>query len=99
MHTVHRHPILCVSQVRKSSVGYPNAEDVRNLHDAQKELAVARALVCQLSEYLRRFAIIAMQVCVHICMLFFFTTLREESCFTPYFPRSDNRSDNPAFEE
>ena len=85
MHTVHRHPILCVSQVRKSSVGYPNAEDVRNLHDAQKELAVARALVCQLSEYLRRFAIIAMQVCVHICMLFFFYHTSRRIMFHPLF--------------
>ena len=85
---IYRHPNLCVFQVRKISVDYPNAEDVLNLDDARKELAFARACFWQLSEYFNHSAITAMQVFVHICMLLF-TILREESCFTPYFPRSD----------
>ena len=85
---IYRRPNLCVFQVRKISVDYPNAEDVLNLDDARKELAFARACFWQLSEYFNHSAITAMQVFVHICMLLF-TILREESCFTPYFPRSD----------
>ena len=49
---IYRHPNLCVFQVRKISVDYPNAEDVLNLDDAREEIAFVLNLVCQLSQYL-----------------------------------------------